>query len=81
MQTATYSHVGSLGIEVDFQVPPSVTKGVLPGVIFFHGGGLVAGSRTRETFPWILGQSQTLPHAAESKLTRARGQNPHTRKA
>ncbi|KZT63592.1 alpha/beta-hydrolase [Daedalea quercina L-15889] len=56
MQTATYSHVGSLDIKVDFQVPPSVKVGVLPGVIFFHGGGMVAGSR-HEYFPWMPGSA------------------------
>lgn len=54
MQTVTYSTVGTLPIKVDFQAPPSA-RGVLPGVIFFHGGGMVAGSR-REYGEWIVGQ-------------------------
>ncbi|KZT63138.1 alpha/beta-hydrolase [Daedalea quercina L-15889] len=45
MQTAIYSRVDSLEIKVDFQAPPSAKEGVLPGVIFFHGGGMVVGSR------------------------------------
>ena len=55
MQTVTYSTVGTLPIKVDFQAPPSA-RGVLPGVVFFHGGGMVAGSR-REYGEWIVGQS------------------------
>ncbi|KZT63603.1 alpha/beta-hydrolase [Daedalea quercina L-15889] len=51
MRTATYSRVGPLEIKVDFQVPPSVKAGILPGLVFFHGGGMVAGSRT-EYFEW-----------------------------
>ncbi|EPS92979.1 hypothetical protein FOMPIDRAFT_1056392 [Fomitopsis schrenkii] len=52
MQTATYSTVEKLEIKVDFKAPPSA-RGVLPGVIFFHGGGMVAGSR-HEYAEWIV---------------------------
>ena len=54
MQTAIYSTIGTLPIKVDFQAPPSA-RGALPAVIFFHGGGMVAGSR-REYPEWIVGR-------------------------
>ncbi|KAH9919528.1 uncharacterized protein B0H18DRAFT_957483 [Fomitopsis serialis] len=43
MQTAVYSRIGDLEIKVDFQAPPSVKEGVLPSIVFIHGGGMIAG--------------------------------------
>ncbi|KAH9835055.1 Alpha/Beta hydrolase protein [Rhodofomes roseus] len=53
MQTAVYSQIDGLEIKVGFQAPPSPKHGILPGVIFLHGGGMVAGYR-REYLDWMI---------------------------
>lgn len=70
MQTITYSTIGTLQIKVDFQAPPSA-RGALPGVVFFHGGGMVAGSR-REYAEWTVGQ-HIIDIIAELVLTHVLG--------
>ncbi|KAH9916852.1 Alpha/Beta hydrolase protein [Fomitopsis serialis] len=51
MLTVTYSRVGSLDIKLDIEVPAHPNSGALPAVIYFHGGGMVAGSRRDALFP------------------------------
>ncbi|KAH9842446.1 Alpha/Beta hydrolase protein [Rhodofomes roseus] len=48
--TITYRRVGELDIKLDLSIPPSATadSAALPAVIYFHGGGLLSGSRLEE---------------------------------
>lgn len=45
MKTITYSRIGSLDIKLDLYVPDTQHKGPLPALVFYHGGGIVAGNR------------------------------------
>lgn len=57
--TITYKRVGDLEIKIDVTVPSSATAdSLLPGLIYYHGGGLLSGCRTEEDafFPiWTRG--------------------------
>ncbi len=44
MKTITFSRIGSLDIKLDLYVPAQ-HKGPLPALVFYHGGGTVAGNR------------------------------------
>lgn len=60
--TLTYSTVGKLDIKLDAYIPPAATGSAsLPGIIYFHGGGLTTGSRRDILFcAWLLGRRLTL---------------------
>ncbi|MCJ1457939.1 hypothetical protein MMC28_008308 [Mycoblastus sanguinarius] len=45
MKTISYSQVDSLDIRLDLYVPASSNGKTLPGLVFFHGGGMTAGAR------------------------------------
>ena len=45
MKTITFSRIGSLDIKLDLYVPDTQHKGPLPALVFYHGGGTVAGNR------------------------------------
>lgn len=53
--TLTYSKVKNLSIKLDAYVPP-VASGTLPGIVFFHGGGLVTGSRNWFSTTFLVGE-------------------------
>lgn len=54
--TLTYSTVGKLDIKLDAYIPPDASASALPGIIYFHGGGLTTGSRRDILFcHWLLG--------------------------
>jgi acetyl esterase/lipase len=54
--TITYSQVDGLNIQLDAYVPEA--SGSLPAVLYFHGGGLVCGSRDDFLLPeWLKGLS------------------------
>ena len=58
MKTITYSHVHDLEIQLDLYLPPDVSQGPKGAIIFFHGGGMVAGGRkTLQYEGWLLGKS------------------------
>lgn len=58
-QTLVYSVVDNHDIQLDYYLPPNAT-GTLPAVIYYHGGGMTAGSRRDFQFPrWIYGKSAT----------------------
>ena len=45
MKTITFSRIGSLDIKLDLYVPNTQHNGPLPALVFYHGGGTVAGNR------------------------------------
>ena len=46
MKTITFSRIGSLDIKLDLYLPdPQHKTGPLPALVFYHGGGTVAGNR------------------------------------
>ena len=46
MKTITFSRIGSLDINLDLYLPDAQHKqGPLPALVFYHGGGTVAGNR------------------------------------
>lgn len=45
METITYSRVGSLDIKLDLYIPPEPKQGLVPALVHFHGGGMIAGCR------------------------------------
>lgn len=51
-QTLVYSTVGDHEIKLDYYLPP--TNGKLPAVIYYHGGGMTAGSRRSVGLPYWL---------------------------
>ena len=53
--TVTYSTVDSLDIKLDVNYPKSaVVLGAIPGLLWFHGGGLVAGQRDDDLVDYWL---------------------------
>jgi acetyl esterase/lipase len=58
-QTLVYSTVEDHDIKLDYYLPPNA-KGALPAVIYYHGGGMTAGSRKDGQFPhWLYSKSIT----------------------
>lgn len=53
-QTLVYSTVNDVRIHFDLYLPQSLASGSLPVIIYFHSGGLMAGSRKDVFFPEIL---------------------------
>jgi acetyl esterase/lipase len=54
-RTLTYSVVNDHPIKIDYYLPAS--RGVLPAIIYYHGGGMTAGSRRSPGLPyWIYGE-------------------------
>lgn len=52
--TIPYSVVDGLEINIDLYVPPGIT-GSAPAVVFYHGGGIVSGSRDDFYFQFHAG--------------------------
>ncbi|KAL4807722.1 Alpha/Beta hydrolase protein [Aspergillus unguis] len=48
-QTVVYSSIDNHEVRLDFYLPPTPT-GPLPAIIYYHGGGMTAGSRCE--YPW-----------------------------
>ncbi|KAJ5976243.1 Alpha/Beta hydrolase protein [Penicillium waksmanii] len=56
-QTLVYSTVGDHEIKLDYYLPRA--NGALPAVIYYHGGGMTAGSRRGGGLPhWLLAHCQ-----------------------
>lgn len=54
-QTLVYSTVGDHEIKLDYYLPRA--NGALPAVIYYHGGGMTAGSRRGGGLPhWLFGE-------------------------
>ncbi|KAE8373989.1 alpha/beta-hydrolase [Aspergillus bertholletiae] len=57
--TLVYSTVDGHDIKLDYYLP-SIRAGCLPAVIYYHGGGMTAGSRRGMGFPnWLYDYCQT----------------------
>ncbi|KAH7012875.1 Alpha/Beta hydrolase protein [Ilyonectria destructans] len=57
-QTLVYSTVEDHDIKLDYYVPTNA-RGTLPAVIYYHGGGMTAGSRRDFQFPrWLYDYCQ-----------------------
>lgn len=55
IKTITYSHVDDLEIQLDLYLPPDVPPGPKGAIIFFHGGGMVAGGRKTLSYEeWLI---------------------------
>ena len=55
-RTLVYSTVDGHDIKLDYYMP-SREEGCLPAVIYYHGGGMTAGSRRGIGFPhWLYGE-------------------------
>ena len=64
--TMSYANIDGVDIKLDVYTPLG-TRGPIPAVLFFHGGGCFSGTRKNEGigyFPWIESsyqqQSRTL---------------------
>ncbi|KAL0574944.1 hypothetical protein V5O48_007018 [Marasmius crinis-equi] len=69
--TLTYKVVKDVPIKLDVYLPENRQNGVrLPAVVYFHGGGLVLGSRhCEDLFPtWLQGELCTSPSSTELLL-------------
>lgn len=56
MGTITYSHIGSLDIQIDLHLPLDLRQGSRPAIVHFHGGGMIEGCRKTLYFQrWLLG--------------------------
>lgn len=61
METITYSRVESLEIQLDLYLPPELNAGLVPALVHFHGGGMIAGSRKSLFFQqWLKGGLHSL---------------------
>ena len=61
MKTTTYSRVGTLDIQLDLYLPPELEEGLVPALVHFHGGGMIAGCRKTLFFQqWLKGMAHNL---------------------
>ncbi len=61
METITYSRVETLDIQLDLYLPPELKEGLVPALVHFHGGGMIAGCRKTLFFQqWLKGESHSL---------------------
>ena len=61
MKTITYCTIHSLEIQLDLFVPEHLPSGLVPALVFFHGGGMVSGGRkTLVLQQWLKGTSSLL---------------------
>lgn len=71
--TITYKRVGDLDIKIDVTIPSFATAdSLLPALVYFHGGGLLSGGRTKEDafFPfWAEGTLSTSFLCGHSRCT------------
>lgn len=59
METITYSRVDNLDIQLDLYLPPGLNEceGLVPALVHFHGGGMIAGCRKTLFFQqWLKGK-------------------------
>ena len=57
IKTVTYSRVDDLEIQLDLYLPPDVPPGPKGAIIFFHGGGMVAGCRKSLNYEeWLISE-------------------------
>jgi acetyl esterase/lipase len=67
-QTVVYSTIQNHDIKLDYYLPQ--VTGTLPAIIYYHGGGMTAGSRRSVPYPsWLYGKNPTRPLIIESKPT------------
>ncbi|PYH75541.1 hypothetical protein BO82DRAFT_20735 [Aspergillus uvarum CBS 121591] len=60
-KTLVYSTVDGHDIKLDYYLPRNTTSGHLPAIIYYHGGGMTAGSRRDGHFPtWLYGARPSL---------------------
>ena len=65
METVTYSRVDSLDIQFDLYLPAGLNQSLVPALVHFHGGGMIAGCRKTLSFPhWLKG----IPHSFHCRL-------------
>ncbi|RAL12417.1 alpha/beta-hydrolase [Aspergillus homomorphus CBS 101889] len=58
-KTLVYSTVDGHDIKLDYYLPRGTTSGKLPAIIYYHGGGMTAGSRRGGHFPtWLYDHCQ-----------------------
>ncbi|RAH75012.1 alpha/beta hydrolase [Aspergillus aculeatinus CBS 121060] len=58
-KTLVYSTVDGHEIKLDYYLPRNTTSGHLPAIIYYHGGGMTAGSRRGGHFPtWLYDHCQ-----------------------
>ena len=70
MKTITFSRIGSLDIKLDLYVLDIQHKGPLPALVFYHGGGTVAGNRKDAAYhKGIESMSVEPPHYLVLKKT------------
>lgn len=61
MKTITYSRVEDLDIQLDLYLPPELKAGMVPALVHFHGGGMIAGCRKTLFFQqWLKGGPHNL---------------------
>ncbi|PYI01593.1 alpha/beta-hydrolase [Aspergillus sclerotiicarbonarius CBS 121057] len=57
-KTLVYFTIDNHNVHLDYYLPP-VTSGNLPAIIYYHGGGMTAGSRRGRGFPhWLYNHCQ-----------------------
>ena len=57
MQTITYSRVDTLEIQLDLYLPPELREGLVPALVHFHAGGMIAGCRKTLYYQqWLKGK-------------------------
>ena len=58
MTSITYSSIESLDIQLDLYLPPEPKEGAVAALVYFHGGGMIAGCRKTLGFQrWLKGMS------------------------
>ena len=54
-QTATYFKPDNHEVKLDYHLPAAT--GCLPAIVYYHGGGMTAGSRRTDPYPtWLHGE-------------------------
>ena len=77
METITYSRIDDLEVQqLDLFLPPGLKEGLVPALVHFHGGGMIAGCRKTLFFQtWLKGDARKLHHQPDGFWWR---KEPHT---
>ena len=74
METITYSRIDDLEVQLDLYLPPGLKEGLVPALVHFHGGGMIAGCRKTLFFQtWLKGDARKLHHQPDGF---GEGRNP-----
>jgi acetyl esterase/lipase len=69
-QTLVYSSAEEHDVKLDYYLPKAT--GALPAILYYHGGGMTAGSRRSVPYPsWLYSKNRPRPSSTITTESRA----------